>query len=240
MPLIRHGAIPLDQQWDDRKVEFRSNLLNKDLIRHYRTGRDVSFRVGRSKLGSAPVIEALRSLAEDDVYVGDEIIELNERAYTNLACELTNIFEKTLGVGFAPSKPNHKFSVIGGDANLNPVNVAFTEDWAFYPVAASLMSYELVITFRAWQHKNFPSHQVNVVNKHNSAVIAIALSDLGDYSPELKSYVQKLVAHANNNEHVKNAFEQLHRMLRPKEARKKALEEANKRYEKIENFGTWG
>lgn len=240
MPLIRHGAIPLDQQWEDRKEEFSRALLNKDLIRHYRTGRDTSFRVGRSKLGSAPVIEALRTLAEEDVHVGDEIIELNESAYINLVCELTNVFEKTLGVGFSPSKPNHKFSVIGGDAKLNPVNVAFTEDLAFYPVAAKLMSYEVVITFRAWPHKDFPSHQVNVVNKHNSAVLAIALSDLGDYSPELKAYVQKLVAHANNAERVKGAFEQLHRMLRPKEARRKALEEANKRYEKVENFGTWG
>lgn len=240
MPLIHTGLIEIDQRADDRRVEFTTELMNKDYIRRFSGDKDVSFRTGRLKTGSMPVISALRELAEDGVEVGDEIIEHNHLAHDLMVRELAHIFDKTAKVGFSPKKSNLRFNIVGAGSKLEPVAVSFTDDWAFYPVHAMMLGYEVVVIFRAWLHKKTLSERLNVVNKNNSVVFGLAYNDIGEYCPELKSYMDKLAAHANSAEHVKIAFEELFRMLRPKEARQKALAEANKRYEKVENFGTWG
>lgn len=233
MPLIKHIKVdPMLSGYDYRR---REELLRGDFIRHVSNGTCSSIRTLELVKNSKPsmvIFNTLKSLAEDEVEVGDEAFAAYMQAQDLLANQMSRLFEKTRNVGAVPKKACVT-PFIGTDYKQSHVFYV-NETWAWFPKTAVMMGAEIVILFRVC------SVSETEMNEANSFALGIAMKDLDFVFPELDEYVTFLKNKASKDEAVAHAFRYLMQLICPRETAAQEIRERAERYKDVRNFGTWG
>lgn len=241
MPLIKH--IKLGQSVKSVDKARLNELIANDVIRHIAGGIECSVRTLNisDKSSRIAAYQALDQLAEPGVQVGQEILNVHSDAQRLLADNLTELFWKA-GIGVAPSKDTGKVvTAYLGHPSMrvsaeSTAHLTVDETLYWYPVEAVVVGFEIVILFRLLQS----SANESEVTKTNSWVCGMAMKDVSYYFGELSSMIAHINKRASEEASVKESFEELVRLLRPREVAEKRERERLARYSEVQSFGMWG
>ena len=231
MPLIKQAKLADHMNGVD--MRRRDDLFRQDYLRMMAGGMDISMRGSQLKNKNMVVWNTIKSLAEEGVEVGQEMFDLFVRSYQLLSEEMSQMFWRARAIGVAPKEPR-SLRLIGQDTRGDRV-IEIEPGTAWFPVGAIYKDHTVVILFRVWKISSETE-----VDEFNSCVIGIAMNDLGDYFPELSSYVERIRLKASEVDQVKDSFAVLMRLLRPEWAREAEMAERAKRYSEVKTFGAWG
>lgn len=231
MPLVKNLNVDPELCADSfRRREF---VLQADYIRRHEMGKDVSIRTSTMK--GAVLIESLRQICEDDVAIGNEVLQAYADAEDWLCRRMQQLFQSVRHLGMNPSKFKNKIGAMceGGREPL----IAKGCDLIWIPVSAFYLGDERVYLFRV-VGTAYADHPEIQLHAKNTGVLGYTRDYLSNLSPELAAYVSKLEAKAMEDENVKASFTRLGSILRPEAYKAEMIEERAKLYEKTD-FGGW-
>lgn len=231
MPLVKDIVIDADIcQESFRRKDF---VLDKDFIRRFEMGKDVSIRTASMK--GAQLIESIRENCEPEVKIDLEIQEAYANAEDWLCRRLQQLFHlcKTMGIHTSKMDPNGFHNTMLHDGTLFSVRA---NQAVLIPVAAFYIGDERVYLFRVQSLGFIQSGKV--LDTRNTGVVGYTRDYVSRMSIELQAYMTKLERRAMEDENVEAAFTRLGAMMRPNQYRQQMLEQRAKQYEET-NFGDW-
>jgi len=234
MPLIKNLNVDSDLCADSyRRREF---ALQKDFIRRYELGKDVSIRTSTMK--GAAVIQALREISEEEVVIDQEALQAYADAEDWLCRKMQSLFFTVRHLGMNPRKMTKKVAAMIENASGGDIILEKGCDLIWIPVSAFYVDDERVYLFRVvgidYQHNTHV-----MLTMRNTGVIGYTRECLNTVSSELAAYISKLESKAMEDEHVKASFTRLGSILRPEAYKQEMLEERAKMYGEVKNFGGW-
>lgn len=233
MPLIKGLNVDPDLCGDTfRRKEF---CIQKDFIRRYELGREVSIRTHTMK--GAAVIETLRKVSEESVVINDSVLQAYADAEDWLCRKMQNLFQTVRHLGMNPQKLTKEIAAMI-EGHDSPPLVAKGSDLIWVPVSAFYVGDERVYLFRVVGLAYQDQVEKVALTSRNTGVLGYTSEYLRNVSPELAAYVGKLEAKAMEDESVKASFTRLGSILRPEAYKAEMIAERAKMYEET-NFGGW-
>lgn len=229
MPLVKDIVIDADICQDSfRRKDF---VLDKDFIRRFEMGKDVSIRTASMK--GAQLIESIRENCEPEVKIDLEIQEAYANAEDWLCRRLQQLFHLCKTMGMHTAKMTGYHSTMLHDGSLFRVEAKHA---VLIPVAAFYIGDERVYLFRVQTVGFIQSGKV--LDTRNTGVVGYTRDYTNRMSIELQAYMTKLERRAMEDPQVEAAFTRLGAMMRPNQYRLQMLEQRAKQYEET-SFGDW-